>query len=111
MKLKKMELLFVLCILAVSSLFILYSKLSAKSGRAALLTYGEGREERIPLDKEAVYDFESNGYAIHISVKNQAAAFISSSCPDHICEHYGYLSKEGEIAVCLPAKATLSIVE
>lgn len=111
MKLKKFELAFILGIVALSMAFILYSKLSAKSGGTALLTYGEGREERIPLDRDGVYDFESNGYVIHISVKNQAAAFVSSTCPDHICEHYGYLSKEGQIAVCLPAKASLRIVE
>ena len=60
---------------------------------------------------KGIYDYESNGYTIHIEVKDHAAAFVQSPCPDHLCEHYGYLKDDGAMAVCLPAKATLSIRE
>lgn len=111
MGLKKFEIIIIICALVLSAGLIIYGKINAKRGGTALLTYGEGQEVRLPLDKEGEYDFESEGYVIHIRIKNHAAAFVDSNCPDHICEHYGYLSEEGQIAVCLPAKASLSIVE
>jgi len=56
-----------------------------------------------------IYDFESNGLTVHIEVRGGKAGFIRSECPDHICEGYGMLGQTGETAVCLPAKAVLTI--
>ena len=52
----------------------------------------------------------SNGLNIHIEVKDGQAGFVESECPDHICEKTGRLGKEGDTAVCLPAKAMLQII-
>ena len=64
----------------------------------------------IPLDEDRRYDIESNGYTIHLEVKDRTIAFVDSPCPDHICENYGWLGREGDWAACLPARAALSIV-
>ena len=119
MKLKRSEIIIVVLLLMLSISFVIYTRASAKNGRTAQLTYTykykdvSGREEKrsveIPLNKDKSYDFESMEYVIHINVKNGAAAFVNSPCPDHKCEHYGYLSKSGENAICLPAKAVLVV--
>ena len=46
----------------------------------------------------------------HIQIKDGAARFVDSPCPDHICEGFGWLSNEDQTATCLPARAVLTIV-
>ena len=49
-------------------------------------------------------------YGDAIQVQDGAARFVDSPCPDHICEHYGWLREEDQTATCLPARAVLTIV-
>ena len=54
---------------------------------------------------------DDTGYlTVHIQVQDGAARFVDSPCPDHICEHYGWLREEDQTATCLPARAVLTIV-
>ena len=48
---------------------------------------------------------DTGTYTVHIEVKDGAARFVDSPCPDHICEGYGWLSAEDQSATCLPARA------
>ena len=41
--------------------------------------------------------------------RGEAIAFVDSPCPDHLCEGYGWLSRQDDWAACLPAQATLTI--
>jgi len=36
---------------------------------------------------------------------------VDSPCPDHLCENFGWLSRAGDWAACLPAKASLTLLE
>jgi hypothetical protein len=47
---------------------------------------------------------------MEFNVKDGAIAVISSNCPDKICMHYGYISKNGQTAVCLPNNVIVKIV-
>ncbi len=38
---------------------------------------------------------------VHIEIKDGAARFVDSPCPDHICEGFGWLSNEDQTATCL----------
>jgi hypothetical protein len=76
----------------------------------AELIYGDnGDVFDMPLDTDAAYDVDTGYYTVHIEVKDGAARFANSPCPDHICENYGWISLEDQSAVCLPARAVLSI--
>lgn len=108
---KKNDIILVGVLLVISLICIAYMYVAKSRGKVAVVIYGDKKEARLSLDKDGIYDYESNGYIIHIEVKNHAAAFVQSPCPDHLCEHYGYLKDEGAMAVCLPAKATLTIRE
>ncbi len=35
--------------------------------------------------------------------KSGAIAFLDSQCPDHVCEQFGWLDKDGAWAACVPA--------
>ena len=64
----------------------------------------------LPLTKDATYDVDTGYLTVHIQVQDGAARFVDSPCPDHICEHYGWLREEDQTATCLPARAVLTIV-
>ena len=85
--------------------------LPKSTGGMAQLEYGDGQRAVLSLDEPGIYDFESNGITVHIEVRDGTAAFVRSECPNHICEGYGRLGSDNETAVCLPAKAVLTIQE
>ena len=58
----------------------------------------------------AVLLVDTGYYTVHIQIKDGAARFVDSPCPDHICEGFGWLSNEDQTATCLPARAVLTIV-
>lgn len=77
----------------------------------AELIYGDANTvQKFSLDKDVTYDVDTGTYTVHIEVKDGAARFVDSPCPDHICEGYGWLSAEDQSATCLPARAVLTIV-
>ena len=84
---------------------------SAASLLKAQLTYGDSNTVMdISLDEDGTYDVDTGYYTVHIEVKDRAARFINSPCPDHICENYGWISMEDQTAICAPAHAVLMIV-
>ena len=70
-----------------------------------------GGQMTFALDRDATYDIVSGDYTIHLQVQNGAIRFVDSPCPDHLCENFGWLSRAGDWAACLPAKASLTLLE
>lgn len=105
------EILFTVVILIAAAL--LYGLTHTKGTAAvALLQYGDPQTEKvIALDQDAVYDIDTGSYTIHLQVKDGGIAFIDSPCPDHLCEGFGILKNIGDWAACMPAKASVTIVE
>lgn len=78
----------------------------------AVLTYGDKNERmEISLGKNEVHHVDTGYYTVNIEVKDGAARFVDSPCPDHVCEGFGWLSKDGDGATCLPARASLVVLE
>ena len=42
-------------------------------------------------------------------LKNGAVAFQSSDCPDKVCVHTGWLTRQGQMASCLPNGVSLRV--
>ena len=57
----------------------------------------------LPLDKDGTYEISEGKLPVTLEVSEGRIRFINSRCPDHICEGYGWLSKEHDQAVCMPA--------
>ncbi len=51
----------------------------------------------------------TEGAPVTLEVSEGRIRFINSRCPDHICEGYGWLSKEHDQAVCMPAGVVVSV--
>lgn len=67
-------------------------------------TYDLNREENQLIDLQ-----ESYGVPVVLEIRDGAICFYESVCPDHICENYGFISREGETAVCMPNRTVLTI--
>lgn len=65
------------------------------------------------IDLNSVTDTQyitfDEGIKVTIEVQPGKIRFLDSQCPDQICVKAGWLTKEGHIAVCLPAKTVVSI--
>ena len=112
MKQKKnlwVNLLFAAVVLAIAGvLFYLRSAGQSGSTLGAELIYGDANTvQKISLDQDAVYDIDTGYLTVHIEVKDGAARFIDSPCPDHICESFGWISQEDQPGA---RRAVLTIV-
>lgn len=105
------NLIFAAVILAAACiLFALRGSRSGSSALTAQLIYGDNNTVlELPLDKNAGYDIDTGYYTVHIEIRDGAARFVDSPCPDHICESFGWISAEDQTATCLPARAVLTI--
>ena len=52
---------------------------------------------------------EDYGIPVSFQIEDHRIRFVQVTCPDHICENAGYLSMEGQSAVCMPNRTSLSI--
>lgn len=49
------------------------------------------------------------GVHVVLEVKDHAIRFKSSDCPDQICVHAGWLSRDMDIAVCMPNQVAIVV--
>ena len=52
-----------------------------------------------------------DGIPVVIEAADGRIRFYSSGCPDQICVHSGWLSREGQSAACIPAGIALKITD
>ena len=89
---------------------LLYFFTRGGTGRTALIQYGDPQKTmEVSLDKDADYDLDSNGYTVHLQVRDGTIAFVDSPCPDHLFEGFGRLSREGDWAACMPAQVSVTV--
>ena len=100
----KANLLFAAVVLAAAVLLVfLLRPRSRTEPLAAVVDFGDGITETLPLDTDHDYLYDVGDYVVHLQVKDGAVAFLDSQCPDHVCEQFGWLDKDGAWAACIPA--------
>lgn len=113
MKLFKRNDLLVIIAVCVVSIIALVPSLVGGNNKTLTAVISVGGEviERIELDentREQTISLDSSP-ASYVEIKNKKVRFVNSECKGHQCEHYGWLEKPGNTAVCLPAKAVVII--
>ena len=58
---------------------------------------------------ETEYVYFDERIKITVEAEPGRIRFLESECPDQICVNAGWLTREGQIAVCLPAKTVVSL--
>lgn len=106
------NLIFAVVVLLIAGIafFAIRKKPETETKLVALVDFGDGITETLPLDEDYDYLYDVGDYVVHIQVKDGAAAFLDSQCPDHVCEQFGWLSEEDAWAACVPAGVYLQIV-
>lgn len=103
----------ILLITVISLLSISILLYPHNTGQIAIIEQNGIEIKRIDLYAVAepyFFDIDSK-YPSKILVEHGQISFYKSTCPDKICEHYGKLSKEGQIAICLPANLIIRIAQ
>ena len=105
------NLIFAAVVLAAAALlFVLYRANAPKAEPlVAVVDFGDGITETIPLDENHDYLYDVGDYIVHLQVKDGAIAFLDSQCPDHVCEQFGWLSEQDAWAACVPAGVYVTV--
>ena len=105
------NLIFAAVVLAAAALlFVLYRANAAKAEPlVAVVDFGDGITETIPLDEDHDYLYDVGDYIVHLQVKDGAIAFLDSQCPDHVCEQFDWLSEQDAWAACVPAGVYVTV--
>ena len=83
---------------------------SINNDRYAYIYYENTLVMQINLNAAENTTFElKENPEIVFQIQDGAIAFIASPCHDKICIKTGYISHDGETAVCLPQKCVLTI--
>lgn len=106
----KKNILFALAVLALAGALALWGA-GRGAGAQAVVSVAGGQTQRIPLSRDGVYSLEGTPFPVTLEVRDGAIRFVNSQCPDHICEQFGWLSKEHDQAVCAPAGVVVSVEE
>ena len=95
---------------AAALLFVLYrANVPKAKPLVAMVDFGDGITETIPLDEDHDYLYDVGDYIVHLQVKDGAIAFLDSQCPDHVCEQFGWLSEQDAWAACVPAGVYVTV--
>ncbi len=101
----KTQILIILLIAVAAIVLLLIPK---QSGFYAEVSYNGDVIMQIPLDVDKTYNIDAD-LPVTLKVENGTICFENSQCPDHICEGFGRIGKDGEYAICLPASVAVQI--
>ena len=111
--LKKRDLLILLAVFLLAAAAWLFWRATASSEQnLAVITLDGAEIRRIDLETEpdGVFSLQQEyGVPVSFEIKEGAIRFVNVDCPDHICEGEGFVSLEGQTAVCMPNRVALSI--
>ena len=104
------ELLFAAAVLLLAGAIALWRAHMGTPGAAARVTV-DGRDEDVllSLTEDGLYPIEGARLPVTLEVADGRIRFIKSRCPDRICEHAGWLSREFDQAVCMPAGVSVTV--
>ena len=96
---------------AVVILAVLLLIAGSRPGASAVITTPEG-EITWELSRDNTWELTGrDGIPVVIEAADGRIRFYSSGCPDQICVHSGWLSREGQSAACIPAGIALKITD
>lgn len=105
---RKRDIVIISLLLIAAVLFYLVPKLIRPEGNTASVIYDGNEIMKISLTEEGTYTIHGDLTAT-LEVRNGKIRFINSLCPDKLCEGFGWISLEGETAVCMPARLAVII--
>lgn len=95
--------------------FLIYQQLQPKEPAMSAIVSVRGVDIcTVDLSKDTEpYDIDLDaliGVGVVLEVKDHEIHFKSSTCPDQICVHAGWLWRDMDIAVCMPNQVSVMVV-
>ena len=112
---KKGDVFIILLVVIAIAVVLLVNGLKAKSQNDELMAVITQDGKRVQeLDLHKVQEFQSiklpRGDIIVVAEKGRIRV-LHSDCPDKICVNYGWLTRPGDQAICMPNKTVVTITE
>ena len=112
---KKLTILIISLLVLLSAAAVAFQKLSpAGEGLSAVVALDGQQVMEIPLtapqDMTEIKLHEKLGVEIVLEYTGDRIRFKTSSCPDKICINSGWLSRDMDIAVCMPNRTSVVIM-
>lgn len=95
--------------------FLIYRQMQPKEPAMSAVVSISGVDVcTVDLSKDAEpYDIDLGalfGVGVVLEVKDHEVHFKSSTCPDQICVHAGWLWRDMDIAVCMPNQVSVMVM-
>lgn len=112
---KKLTIFIISLLVLLSAAAVAFQKLSpAGEGLSAVVALDGQQVMEIPLtapqDMTEIKLHEKLGVDIILEYTGDRIRFKTSSCPDKICINSGWLSRDMDIAVCMPNRTSVVIM-
>lgn len=107
---RKNDLYLILALLFVFSLIaVFFSFLGAKGSYVKVSIDGK-EATSFPLSEDLEYVIEGYAGGVNTLVIKEGCAFLKdTSCPDHLCEKMGKISRKGQSVICLPNRVVIEV--
>jgi len=103
----------ILCIaitVAMALIFLLFARIIFQNKNASVLAIeANGSTEYYSLNEDRTVEIKSEGFSLTVTIAEGSAYISHSDCPDGICKTMGKISKNGQIAICAPARVAISV--
>lgn len=67
------------------------------------------REIDLSSATDETFTLEENP-GVSFEISDHQIRFINTECPDKLCENVGFISRPGQVAICLPNRVSLKIM-
>ena len=94
--------IFILLLLCISAIFAMYVTKKPSDNLVAIVYYEQNAVCTVSLQSGGDETIEVIENTVYVKKEGHTVKFIDVNCPDKLCEKVGRLSKEGDMAVCLP---------
>lgn len=111
LKLRYGDYIVIVMIIIVAVLFVVLFYDNNTNEKIAIISQNDIVLDRIELDKisERYVITYSGKYPGIIEVNNGKIRFLHADCPDQVCVNTGWIDRQGQIAVCLPAGVIIKV--
>ncbi len=112
-KSQKIAVIVLAVIIAASLAFVLFQSLAKGESLCAVVSIEDKKVAVIALDAkydQREIDLKQFGVDVVLETEGDRVRFKTSSCPDKICINNGWLSRDMDIAVCMPNKTSVVVM-
>lgn len=104
------DLLIVIAVCIITIILLIPHFTGKKSLEAEIAVDGEVIKTISLNDVNGFYEFTTDTEpSVTISAEKGRIRVSDAECPDKLCVNFGWLDSDGDMAVCLPAKVTVSV--